>query len=638
MTMGAISTRMLTCFAFLACSAHPQQEVRPSLPAPARAAGTRQEEKPPSPETKLAFPEVSSPKTTVAVLDERELAALEQAGFGLGELVAGILATSTLELDQHSGFHGIFEVLRGDVAETKRRFPLARPTSMLGFRQFDARWFRSAEMRFSLVGVFNRLDRRVFYPKSCGEVRFVYRMKYDTVQGGKPMSGHLPMTINAVFMVAEESEGGAPPCAELARSWQRPAGEDLVRWLIGSGPLGAAQRRRWSLKSVETNLQTIRLQSTVHTSLAGHIEYALHVFHPRDATSASFFEARLENMPDVARLAADAELRNELLALLKQPRTLSAIDRGTLQLPERFLARRAVSFSPRGLTRLGNRPFRQLFEESDFADLDLTGYRSIRSAKALVRRLDAASCTGCHQSRSIAGFHHVGTQAEEEPVGPMLLSGASQHLQADLERRRAYVAALARGSQPDEFRPLPERQGAGQGFGAPCGLGDPGFEDWVCDSGFRCRKLEDQDVGTCLPEQGVGVPCEHGVMQPGRTAEHDRVAKTKHHACGGSLVCDRNIQGFPLGACAAHCNEAGPGGVCGRFLDVDGYQHCLRGKLPNDHCAEQFVFDTGLRRCDAVQRCRQDYVCVRTDSEGVGACVPPYFVYSLRNDGYPLRR
>jgi hypothetical protein len=77
--------------------------------------------------------------------------------------------------------------------------------------------------------------------------------------------------------------------------------------------------------------------------------------------------------------------------------------------------------------------------------------------------------------------------------------------------------------------------------------------------------------------------------------------------------------------------------VCGRFLDVDGYQDCLRRKLPNDQCAQRFVFDTGLRRCDAVQRCRQDYVCVRTESEGVGACVPPYFVYNLRNDGYPLQ-
>jgi hypothetical protein len=232
----------------------------------------------------------------------------------------------------------------------------------------------------------------------------------------------------------------------------------------------------------------------------------------------------------------------------------------------------------------------------------------------------------------------VGTQADEEPVEPTLLNGSSQHLEIDLERRRAYVAALALGAAPDEFRPLPERQGSGQGFGAPCGLGDPGFSDWVCDSGLSCRRLEDQDVGTRLPAQGIGTPCEHGVMLPGPSAQHDRVSNTKRFACGGALSCDRNIQGFPLGACAASCDEAGPASVCGRFLDVDGYQHCLRNKLPNDECARRFVFDTGLRQCDEVQRCRQDYVCVRTASEGVGACVPPYFVYNLRNDGYPLPR
>jgi len=30
--------------------------------------------------------------------------------------------------------------------------------------------------------------------------------------------------------------------------------------------------------------------------------------------------------------------------------------------------------------------------------------------------------------------------------------------------------------------------------------------------------------------------------------------------------------------------------------------------------------------------------CVRTKKPGVGACVPPYFVYQLRLDGYPLMR
>src|SRR5207244_1069153 len=125
----------------------------------------------------------------------------------------------------------------------------------------------------------------------------------------------------------------------------------------------------------------------------------------------------------------------ELLALLREPAVLAQIARGTLTLPEHLLAARATSFSPRGLTRSGNRPFRTLLSEADFAGVDLSHYPGIGSPAALLRRLDGASCTGCHQSRSIAGFHFVGMDAAETPSFNALLSGMSTHLHADLERR-----------------------------------------------------------------------------------------------------------------------------------------------------------------------------------------------------------
>src|SRR5690606_31975610 len=172
---------------FLACSAYPQREATPSSPAPARAAANPAgSQRSPAPLAAALAP--SELTTVVAVRGGQELAALEAAGFGLGQLVTGSRTNSTLELDRHPGFHGVFDALRADLVETKRRFPLARPTSTLGFRQFDAHWLSSSEMSFALVGVFNRLDRRAFYPHSCGEVRFVYRLRYETSQGGQPMS------------------------------------------------------------------------------------------------------------------------------------------------------------------------------------------------------------------------------------------------------------------------------------------------------------------------------------------------------------------------------------------------------------------------------------------------------------------
>jgi hypothetical protein len=144
----------------------------------------------------------------------------------------------------------------------------------------------------------------------------------------------------------------------------------------------------------------------------------------------------------------------------------------------------------------------------------------------------------------------------------------SPHLTGELQRRRAYVAALAEGREPDEYRPIPERQGLGQGQGAPCGLGDPGLSDWSCGEGLSCVKLEDAEVGACLTEGALGAPCEYGVMQPNSKPQHDRVGAMSIHTCGEARQCATNLHGAP----------------------------------------------------------------------GIGACVPPYFVYQLRLDGYPLRR
>ena len=575
------------------------------------------------------------PTTHVAVVEPEVVKQLEARGFGLAKMVSNVDAHSTEELSRIPAWKGILDVLAADVRDTARPYPLARVTSVDGFRSFDAGWFDSKEMSFELVGVFNRLDRRAFYQGGCGQTRFVYRLAYTTEQGGALMASRLPMTVNAVFAVSDE--GG---CRKVAKAWQSKGeleGDALVDWLL-KGPLAPEMQRRWSLESVETNVQNIRLQSSVHPTLAGHIEYGMHVFHPVDASRSAFAAAPMENMPDVEALEKKPALRAELLRHLSQPDVLRAIDRGTLRLPDRFVARHATSVSPRGLGRLGNRPFRRLFRDDDFAGVDLGAYATIRSPAALVRRLDGASCTGCHQSRSIAGFHFVGRDADDAPLFESLESGASTHLTADLERRRAYVAALARGAEPEESRPIPERQGTGNAYGAPCGLGDPGFADWTCADGFHCTRLEDAEVGACFAGDEVGEPCEHGTMLPGTTPNKDYVTGITRSACAASLQCDKNPAGFPLGSCEGTCSSDAKGGACGDFLDVDGFQACLRQRRPVDRCAKDFVFTTGLRACNETSPCRQDYVCAGTKRAGEGACVPPYFVFPLRLDGYPIQR
>ncbi|HEX6271744.1 MAG TPA: hypothetical protein VFZ53_01830 [Polyangiaceae bacterium] len=569
----------------------------------------------------------------VAIADRAVLAALETNGFGFASLVFGATARTTAELAALPGAKSIFDVLRDDVRATKRTHPLAKVTSMDGFRLFDERWLASDEMRLELVGVFNRLDRRAFYPGTCGEVRFVYRLAYRTTHAGAVMAGPLPFTVNAVFLVRGDAR-----CAAVARAWQRPEGapSSSAEWLV-NGPLSVEARRSWELKSIETNLQSFRLQSFVHPTLAGHIDYELRVFRAKTPARDAFVPAPMENMPDVAKLSGDAKLRSELLATLRDPATLAAIDRGTLNLPDRFLSTRAVSVSPRGLTRPANRPFRSLFRAEEFRDAPLAGTRTIATPAALLRRLDGATCVGCHQSRSIAGFHFAGDSAPEHPPFDALLSGSSPHLEADLERRRAYVASVANEREPDEFRPVPERQAGGSGFGAACGLGDAGFAAWTCAAGLRCEKLEDAEVGVCLTDAAIGSPCQYGEVVAASAPHRDQVARLANHACVAAQRCDNNKSGFPLGSCSGACT-ATKDGVCADFLDADAFQNCLRAKKTFGACAKDHVFGAGLRACDADEPCRQDYVCVRSRTAEKGACVPPYFVYQLRLDGYPLPR
>lgn len=582
-----------------------------------------------------AVPVVSHAPPLVAVLDPAALALLSQHGFSLGELAVGVKAESTADLSRTPGMKSLFDELARDVNEAARAQPPARVTSSDGFRIFDVGWLDSSEMNFQLMGVFNRLDRRAFHPDSCGEVRFIYRLAYRTEHGGQTMASRLPLMLNVVYFLTAAS------CAEAAQAWQAPRdanGAELSSWLVERGPLTPAWRERWKLKSIEANLQRLRVQSFAHETLAGHIEYGLFVFHSMNEARTSFSLAPMENMPDVALLRRDPKLKAELLAHLKEPGVLRAIDEGTMRLPDRFLAKKATSVSPRGLSRLQNRPFRRLFTPAELESVELSTRSTIGSGAALLRRLDGATCVGCHQSRAIAGFHFVGDDDPAELAGAALFSGLSPHLSSELSRRREYVADVAAGRAPSEVRPIPERQGVGRGFGAPCGLGDVGFSDWTCAEGLHCEKLEDTEVGICTAAPGLASPCEFGRVLDHERPHKDYVTDVRRAGCGPQLSCHKNKSGFPLGACEGPCRTASADGACADFVDTDALQACLRLGKAYPACNQSSMIGVGMRACDDARPCRQDYVCARTKNEKAGACVPPYFVFPLRLDGYPLTR
>jgi hypothetical protein len=570
------------------------------------------------------------------VADPITLRRLEEMGFDAGTMLVGSRAASTAALAEHPAYRTLQSAIAGDLAADARSDPEAGVGMRFAHRQFDVRWLASKKMRFELAGVVNRIDRKTFAPEYCGEVRFVYRLSYRTRTATGPIESRLPMTVNVVsFMTAPRADG----CRDVAHSWMRPAPvrdpESEATWLTSAdGPLSETRRGAFRKKSVEVNFQSVRWPSTVRPAMAGHAEYVLRVFHP-GPTPPFFVAAPLENTIDTAKLARDRALADDLLRFVSSPDSLRAIDTGTVVVPERFLATRAVSVSPHGLGRGANRPYASVLPSSKLAALPLDQYETIRSPAALLRRLDELSCPGCHQSRSIAGFHLLGVEPEHDRVDALEVP-MSPHLHADLERRRNYLAALAAGTEVDERRPFAERGAHDDGPGARCGLGDPGFATWRCAEGLSCVKTSEPDVGVCIAASGrdVGDACEVGSIATSANPHRDRMTLAPAVACAGGRVCEANGVGFPDGMCSGSCDGLPPGAACGGIALLSEFNACLAAGASFDRCVADNTRPGALRACSFHAPCRDDYVCARSASGGV--CMPPYFLFQLRVDGHPI--
>lgn len=568
----------------------------------------------------LALEGTAPPDPVTFISDPAALAAIEASGGGLAERLTGAKAANNAALARSVAFGGVADVVDADLAELKRADAKAGVGMKFAHRLFDARWLRSPSARFQLTGVVNRIDRRAFHPGTCGEVRFLYRLAYEKKTPKGVVASRLPMTVNLVFW--QPSEGG--DCGAVARRWMAPAGtggERLARWALdGGGPLRLASLSRARLESLEINLQSERWPSAVRPDMGGHAGYLLRVFHP--VAGAERLEAApLENVPDVARLRKDAALRAELGAWLTDARNASAIDDGIAVIPEKFLARRAVSVAPRGLARVANRPFAQLFPRDELGALR-------------TRRLDGMSCMGCHQSRSIAGFHFIGVEPSPSKDVDAVAVAMSPHLHDELGRRAHYLLSLVAGPKTDERRPLPERGAHAGDYASHCGL-TAAFASWTCNPGLRCVAVDEADVGVCLAATSeIGDPCQPGRVSANADPRRDRVKLTAGRACSGEQVCEATSVGFPGGMCAASCGEGGPAAACGAIALLTPFNNCIARGEPFEACVRANVRPADLRGCDFKHPCRDDYVCARAGKDH-GTCIPPYFLFQMRVDGHP---
>jgi hypothetical protein len=251
------------------------------------------------------------------------------------------------------------------------------------------------------------------------------------------------------------------------------------------------------------------------------------------------------------------------------------------------------------------------------------------------------TCTGCHQGRTVAGFHFLGIDRPQTDAVNAIAVAGSPHFVLDQPRRRAYVEAVANGDAAIAPRPLSVRADRGEGsFGSHCGLGDPSFSAWSCEPGLRCEAVTADDrvsrTGVCLPAPRMaGSVCQPARIVHDRDPHRDRLVAQGETSCGVLGVCESSQVGFPSGMCAGSCAGAmQPGETCGSIAILQPFNGCLAARRPFAQCLHDNVRPARLRACAAEQPCRDDFICART-ATGQGACIPPYFLFQLRVDGHP---
>lgn len=617
------------------------------------------------------------------VEDPALLAQMEKMGYAFADLFhqKGDGNLEALHADAPA-YRLITEIITNDVRELRAEIeaggrPLREFTAAEAGRVMDLRWLRTSVARFRLVGIVNRLDRRDFHDllgeEGCGEVRLVYRLAYAFRKDGKGklLSSRMPFNFNAVFDVKPDADGG---CMGVAGRWTPAIDESPdAGWLAG-GPLDRADL---TFRQLELNAQVVRFPSGQEPEFGGQAVYLMRIFGI-DGDTVS--ERTLENTPDAARIASDAELKARLAAYIAG--NAEAIDEGVYQVPAEFLARKVVSWSTFGNARAANHPFGAIFSPEDFAAVDLSKATMVRSPKALLHRLDNGACQGCHQSGGTAGFHVIGLDdADTSPLNRVQV-GTSPHLHAELPRRAAWVTAVREDREPNRFRPLSfappaawQYDGAFAYDAADAGAACIGGEDaaafgatWSCGGGTACTTLasggaETVELAQCLlPADSSAMFSGHPCLAGTVTGSADLPFKDRYNlaqfaafarkASPSSYTCRPPRIGVPGGMAYRQCNEkdrafasftAGapmPREICG-----------LTGGKAFDLCVATGNFDTCLSgavqrgnraACSADHLCRDDYICQAFPPDtpnskkikGVGFCSPTYFVFQMRIDNH----
>ena len=484
-----------------------------------------------------------------AVLDPAALRELDSGRFGLARIMAPLPSGSAMSNSELFALPSMAMVRKSLDAEFDAyivRHKANLPDESIGvgeanaFQMFDRTLLYSADTRFVLAGIVNRMDRAWLAADVCGEIRLIYRLVRTNMPATSAPetneatnSPRLPMTLNIVFRARGGNAGKPVTCAEIARRWLAAgdltlSGAGLAAKLTAAdGPLDLIGPD--NIDRIETNLQIAHAPKSSVRDF--RTDYLLKVFR-YDAPSRTFEEAPLENQIDRERILSDEKLTSDFKAWLLDPVHVGELDRGMILIPEKYLARGAVAATPVGFAPSDLQPAFGLVQGEDasavFSDSDVItalkrtaargiGLQNIRSVAGFERRLNDITCSGCHQTRGIGGFHFPGVDWMAANPSNSKVVPASPHFFGDQVRRRDILTALRDGKLADFSRGFSSRpqsrvskELAGteyqDGWGAHCYVrrsgvadNDRSFGSWTCAKGLACQAMSEASrIGMCF--------------------------------------------------------------------------------------------------------------------------------------------
>lgn len=579
--------------------------------------------------------------------------------------------------------------------------------------QLSPNFLTDAGSRVELVGIVNRMDRQFIKDPTlhlskeqlrCGEISLIYRFSYSIRSGNQ--SSRLPVTMNIVLPAVPFDRNGRINCQIVAQRWQSELAKDpardpqqVVRDLmdVQTGPLAFISGR--DILRLELNMQAYRKSAEADDNDFGtEAAYIIRVFK-WDDENRLFLPDILRNQVDRDKVlctlgsdnCADAKARRaKLVAFLQQKDTISAIDKGTLEIDYGLgvLAKRAITISPGGAHRSQNQPYWNADDPQQAVITDAEIERAlaiakrenvrlnfIKSVEDFRARLNESTCSGCHQTRAIAGFHFPGADSGETDAANSVFLPASPHFYGDQPRRMEILQKMAsrRNTRLTEFelasgysaRPMEKYAGALAGtqlvggWGGACLKGpvaDRSARAWGCKAEFTCELLfestNDPGVGTCIPKDRheIGDALQKGRIKTRafgqdkylRIAPASRDARIPAEALpspdpndnsyygahqefyrGDVTSSDRSVRrdaktgGFPAGMLRlSECRSLPPEATCG-LIASSGFNDCI-GRLAVDNnyslklCFRHFTSYAGVRACDRANPCRDDYICVKS--------------------------